>query len=151
MNNYDLSGYDYDLYLFLGVNKNATQDEIEEAYRNLSIKYNPDVNKDTGTEERLKTINYAYQVLSCPEKREDYNKYLESGEKETPTDKESQGNNDESKSQEAFASGCITLLVFLAFFFIINRIIYFIYSIYSTIDSTICSISRMVFSWFWPW
>lgn len=138
MNNYDLSGYDYDLYLLLGINKNATQDEIKTAYRNLSIKYHPDVNKDAGTEGRFKTINYAYQVLSCPEKREHYNKYLESGEngeKETPTGKESQGSNDGSKSQHEAESrtktkkqqqgcGCITLLVLLVLSFFLIRVFY---------------------------
>jgi curved DNA-binding protein len=62
-----------DYYDVLGVDRDATQDEIQKAFRRLARKHHPDVNPgDEGAEERFKTINEAYQVLSDPEKRAKY-------------------------------------------------------------------------------
>ncbi len=62
-----------DYYKILGVDRNASQEEIKKAYRRLARKYHPDRNKgDPKAEERFKEINEAYQVLSDPEKRRRY-------------------------------------------------------------------------------
>ncbi|HID30642.1 MAG TPA: J domain-containing protein [Desulfobacterales bacterium] len=61
-----------DYYAILGVSRDASQDEIQRAYRKLARKYHPDMNKDTGAEERFKEISEAYDVLSDPEKRKMY-------------------------------------------------------------------------------
>ncbi|WP_350449951.1 DnaJ C-terminal domain-containing protein [Aminobacterium mobile] len=61
-----------DYYAILGVARNASQDEIRKAYRNLAKKYHPDVNKAPGSEERYKEINEAYEVLKDPDKRQRY-------------------------------------------------------------------------------
>lgn len=62
-----------DYYKILGVNKNASQDEIKKAYRKLAVKYHPDKNKDNKTaEEKFKAVNEAHEVLSDPEKRKKY-------------------------------------------------------------------------------
>lgn len=68
-----------DYYESLGVNKNSSQDEIKRAYRNLARKYHPDVNKESGTADKFKEINEAYQVLSDPDKRSQYDYYGQAG------------------------------------------------------------------------
>ncbi len=61
-----------DYYKILGVDRNASQQEIKKAYRRLARKYHPDVNDSPDAEERFKEINEAYEVLSDPEKRRKY-------------------------------------------------------------------------------
>jgi molecular chaperone DnaJ len=62
-----------DLYKALEVSKEASQDEIRRSYRRLARKYHPDANPgDRQAEERFKGIQQAYEVLSKPEKRREY-------------------------------------------------------------------------------
>src|SRR5579871_100943 len=62
-----------DYYKVLGVQRNASQDEIKKAFRKLARKHHPDLNPgDKKAEERFKEINEAYEVLSDPEKRQKY-------------------------------------------------------------------------------
>jgi len=61
-----------DYYDILGVPRNATLDDIKKAYRELALKYHPDINKSKEAEEKFKEINEAYAVLSDQEKRKQY-------------------------------------------------------------------------------
>jgi len=62
-----------DLYKVLEVSKDASQDEIRRSYRRLARKYHPDANPgDKKAEDRFKEIQHAYEVLSKPEKRREY-------------------------------------------------------------------------------
>ena len=62
-----------DYYLLLGVEREASREEIKKAYRKLAMEYHPDRNQDKhGCEELLKDINEAYQVLGNEEKRRRY-------------------------------------------------------------------------------
>lgn len=64
-----------DYYKTLGVERNASEDDIRKAYRKLAMQYHPDRNpNDTQAEERFKEINEAYQVLSDSEKRAHYDR-----------------------------------------------------------------------------
>ena len=66
------------LYETLEINENASADEIKKAYRKLARKYHPDVNKDPQAEDKFKEINAAYEVLSNPEKKQQYDQYGDS-------------------------------------------------------------------------
>src|SRR3712207_5249155 len=62
-----------DLYKVLGVGKGASQEDIRRAYRKLAREHHPDANRDDSkAEERFKEIQHAYEVLSNPEKRREY-------------------------------------------------------------------------------
>jgi len=61
-----------DYYEVLGVFKNASKDEIKDAYRKLAMQYHPDRNKAPDAEEKFKEISEAYAVLSDDEKRQQY-------------------------------------------------------------------------------
>ncbi len=62
-----------DYYSILGVSKNASQDDIKKAFRKLAHQHHPD--KGTGDEKKFKEANEAYQILSDPEKRRQYDQF----------------------------------------------------------------------------
>ena len=64
-----------DYYATLGVEKNASADDIQKAYRKLARKFHPDVNNAPGAEDRFKDITEAYEVLKDTEKRKTYDQY----------------------------------------------------------------------------
>ncbi|MBN1654631.1 MAG: DnaJ domain-containing protein [Deltaproteobacteria bacterium] len=66
-----------DFYQVLGVKRDASEEEIRKAYRNLARKFHPDVNKAAGSEDRFKEIGEAYSVLNDSKKRAAYDKYGE--------------------------------------------------------------------------
>lgn len=62
-------------YDILGINRDATQEEIKNAYRKLAKKYHPDSSGSQGDKDRFQKIQEAYSVLSNPEKRKAYQYY----------------------------------------------------------------------------
>ena len=68
-----------DYYEVLGVQKNASQDEIKSQYRKLALKFHPDRNKSSEAPEHFKEISEAYAVLSDPEKRKIYDTHGHAG------------------------------------------------------------------------
>ena len=61
------------LYNVLGVAPNASDEEIKKIYRSLAMRFHPDRNQAPGAEARFKSITKAYEILSDPVKRDDYN------------------------------------------------------------------------------
>ncbi len=63
-----------DYYKIMGVDRDASQDEIKRAYRKLARKYHPDVSKEPDAEEKFQELQEAYEVLKDPEKRAAYDR-----------------------------------------------------------------------------
>jgi curved DNA-binding protein len=69
-----------DYYKILGLEKNASANDIKKAYRKLAMKYHPDhAAGDKASEDKFKQISEAYAVLSDPQKRKEYDEYGASG------------------------------------------------------------------------
>ncbi len=69
-----------DYYKILGVAKNVSEGDLKKAYRKLAKMYHPDVNKnDKKAEEKFKEVNEAYEILSNPEKRKQYDLFGSAG------------------------------------------------------------------------
>jgi molecular chaperone DnaJ len=64
-----------DYYEVLGIDRNASANDIRKAYRKLTRKYHPDVNKEPDAEEKFKEIKEAYEVLSDDQKRAHYDQF----------------------------------------------------------------------------
>ena len=64
-----------DYYQILGVDRNASEDEIKKAYRKLAVKFHPDKNGDKNAEEKFKEISAAFEVLKDPDKRRKYDQF----------------------------------------------------------------------------
>ncbi len=69
----DMSKRDY--YEVLGVDRNASTDELRKAYRKLARKYHPDVNKEADATEKFKEVKEAYDTLSDPQKKAHYDQF----------------------------------------------------------------------------
>jgi molecular chaperone DnaJ len=68
-----------DYYEVLGVDRNASAEDVKKAFRRLAMKFHPDRNKEDGAEAQFKEIGEAYEVLSDPEKRAAYDRYGHAG------------------------------------------------------------------------
>src|SRR4026209_1810574 len=64
-----------DLYAVLGVERRASDAEIQSAFSRLAQQWHPDVNRDSGADLLFKEINQAYQVLSDPQRRQAYDMF----------------------------------------------------------------------------
>ncbi|MBX6770366.1 MAG: molecular chaperone DnaJ [Chloroflexi bacterium] len=68
-----------DYYEVLGVPRNATEEEIRKAFRKLAFQYHPDRNHSADANEKFKEINEAYEVLSDPQRRREYDQFGHQG------------------------------------------------------------------------
>lgn len=64
-----------DYYDILGIEKNASEEEIRKNYKKLAIKFHPDKNKSSLSSDAFKKVSHSFSVLSNKEKRNNYDKY----------------------------------------------------------------------------
>tara|TARA_Y100001970_G_C13850164_1_gene658882 strand:- start:208 stop:669 length:462 start_codon:yes stop_codon:yes gene_type:complete len=64
-----------DLYKILEISNSASAEEIKKAYRKLAKKYHPDISEFEDAETRFKEVSIAYNVLSCPKQKAEYDAY----------------------------------------------------------------------------
>ena len=69
----------FEPYKVLGVHRRATAQEIRKAYKAMAREWHPDKNSDPGAEERFIEITKAYELLSDPERRRNYDNKVEEG------------------------------------------------------------------------
>ncbi|HET8680379.1 MAG TPA: DnaJ C-terminal domain-containing protein [Micromonosporaceae bacterium] len=93
-----------DFYEVLGVARTASQEEIQHAYRKLARQHHPDVNQDSGAEERFKQIGEAYEVLSNPAARARYDR-LGADRRQAPAGQERPGAGSPGGPSEAWGRG----------------------------------------------
>jgi len=92
-----------DYYKILGVEKNATEKDIKNAYRKLARKYHPDLNpNDTEANKKFQQLNEANEVLSDPEKRKKYDQY---GENWQHGEAYEQAQQQQARQQQSYAGG----------------------------------------------
>jgi curved DNA-binding protein len=92
-----------DYYKLLGVEKNATEKDIKNAYRKLARKYHPDLNpNDTEANKKFQQLNEANEVLSDPDKRKKYDQY---GENWQHGEAYEQAKQQQSRQQQSYAGG----------------------------------------------
>lgn len=68
-----------DYYKILGIEQNATNEEVKKGYRRMALRYHPDKNDHPQAEEQFKEVVAAFEVLSNKEKREIYDQFGEEG------------------------------------------------------------------------
>jgi molecular chaperone DnaJ len=68
-----------DYYEVLGVDRNASEDDIKKAFRRLAFQYHPDRNREDGAEEKFKECKEAYEILCDPQKRAAYDRFGHAG------------------------------------------------------------------------
>src|SRR3954469_17707305 len=106
-----------DYYKILGVDKNASTDDIKKAYRKLARKYHPDLNPDNKEAHRtFQQINEANEVLTDPEKRKKYDQYGENWKHGDEFEKARQSQSYSTSQQENPFSGAASEGDFSDFF-----------------------------------
>jgi molecular chaperone DnaJ len=75
----DMTTKKRDYYDVLGLSRTASEEEIKRAFRKLALEYHPDRNRSDGASEKFKEINEAYQVLTDPNKRSNYDRFGHAG------------------------------------------------------------------------
>ncbi|WP_456421117.1 DnaJ C-terminal domain-containing protein [Lutibacter sp.] len=94
-----------DYYKILGLQKNATENEIKKAYRKLARKYHPDLNPNNKeAEKKFKAVNEANEVLSHKENRKKYDKYGKDWEHAEHFEKAQKQQRQRSSQQEAYSN-----------------------------------------------
>ena len=69
----------FDYYEVLGISRSASEEEVRKAFRRKALEYHPDRNKDPSATDRFKEVNEAYQVLTDPQKRRQYDRFGHAG------------------------------------------------------------------------
>lgn len=104
------------LYEILGVNRSATAAEIKDAYRVMAMKWHPDRNPNNriDAEEKFKAIGAAYKVLSDPEKRQEYDKWLADQLNKSSRQTYSSAEISEDDAEQMFFESMLDLAIALA-------------------------------------